>query len=175
MQKNIFQQIPAPLLSWYNANKRDLPWRINPTPYRVWVSEIMLQQTRVEAVKEYYTRFMEQLPTIEALAACEKAAEKGVRAGIILLEKIKPFGECAENVMRLLPKGVKKIIFLEEEIRAGGMGMLISDEMARRGMLCGIETEIVAVDDKFALRHAGKTMYEDAGVCAEDIIKALMK
>lgn len=111
----------------------------------------------------------------EALAACEKAAEKGVRAGIILLEKIKPFGECAENVMRLLPKGVKKIIFLEEEIRAGGMGMLISDEMARRGMLTGIETEIVAVDDKFALRHAGKTMYEDAGVCAEDIIKALMK
>ena len=42
-------------------------------------------------------------------------------------------------------------------------------------MLTGIETEIVAVDDKFALRHAGKTMYEDAGVCAEDIIKALMK
>jgi transketolase C-terminal domain/subunit len=111
----------------------------------------------------------------EALTACEIAGEKGVRTGVILLEKIKPFGECAENVMRLLPRGVKKIIFLEEEIRAGGMGMLISDEMARRGMLSGIETEILAVDDNFALRHAGKTMYEDAGVCAEDILKALMK
>jgi hypothetical protein len=47
--------------------------------------------------------------------------------------------------------------------------------MARRGMLSGIETEILAVDDNFALRHAGRTMYEDAGVCAEDILKALMK
>ena len=110
----------------------------------------------------------------EALEACEKAGESGVRAGVILLEKIKPFGECAENVMHLLPRGVKKIIFLEEEIRAGGMGMLISDEMARRGMLAGIETEIIAVDDNFALRREGRTMYEDAGVCAEDILRALM-
>lgn len=67
-----FQRIPAPLLSWYRANKRALPWRENPTPYRVWVSEIMLQQTRVEAVKEYYARFIRELPTVEALAACEE-------------------------------------------------------------------------------------------------------
>lgn len=67
-----FQRIPVPLLSWYRANKRALPWRENPTPYRVWVSEIMLQQTRVEAVKEYYARFIRELPTVEALAACEE-------------------------------------------------------------------------------------------------------
>ena len=67
-----FQRIPAPLLLWYNANKRSLPWRENVTPYRVWVSEIMLQQTRVEAVKEYFLRFMSALPTVEALAACEE-------------------------------------------------------------------------------------------------------
>ena len=67
-----FHRIPSPLLSWYNAKKRTLPWRENPTPYRVWVSEIMLQQTRVEAVKEYYLRFMAELPTVEALAACEE-------------------------------------------------------------------------------------------------------
>ena len=65
-----FQRIPAPLLSWYRAHKRDLPWRKNPTPYRVWVSEIMLQQTRVEAVKEYFARFMAELPDVFALAAC---------------------------------------------------------------------------------------------------------
>lgn len=65
-----FQRIPAPLLSWYRTNKRDLPWRKNPTPYEVWVSEIMLQQTRVEAVKEYYVRFMNALPTVEDLAFC---------------------------------------------------------------------------------------------------------
>ncbi len=49
-----------------------MPWRENPTPYRVWVSEIMLQQTRVEAVKEYYARFMQALPSIEDLANCEE-------------------------------------------------------------------------------------------------------
>ena len=72
MDKFDFQRIPAPLLSWYGENKRDLPWRKNPTPYRVWVSEIMLQQTRVEAVKEYYLRFMSALPTVEDLAFCEE-------------------------------------------------------------------------------------------------------
>jgi deoxyxylulose-5-phosphate synthase len=92
-----------------------------------------------------------------------------------LLEKIKPYGECAENAARLLPGGVKKIIFLEEEIRAGGMGMLLSDEMHRRGMLRGVDTEIMAVDDTFVKRNAGRTMYEDAGLSAEDIYKALVK
>jgi len=56
------------LLAWYDSQKRDLPWRINRDPYRVWVSEIMLQQTRVETVKPYYQNFMEKFPTVEALA-----------------------------------------------------------------------------------------------------------
>ena len=60
--------IPIPLLKWYDKNRRILPWREMPTPYRVWVSEIMLQQTRVEAVKPYFQRFMEALPDIRALA-----------------------------------------------------------------------------------------------------------
>ena len=50
--------IVIPLTDWYRKNKRDLPWRHNPDAYRVWVSEIMLQQTRVEAVKGYYDRFL---------------------------------------------------------------------------------------------------------------------
>ncbi|MFM1655281.1 A/G-specific adenine glycosylase [Brevibacillus sp. B_LB10_24] len=56
------------LLAWYDQQKRDLPWRINSDPYRVWVSEIMLQQTRVETVKPYYENFMQQFPNVEALA-----------------------------------------------------------------------------------------------------------
>ncbi len=72
MQKFDFQRILAPLLSWYQVNKRTLPWREDPTPYHVWVSEIMLQQTRVEAVKEYYARFIQALPTVEDLAVCEE-------------------------------------------------------------------------------------------------------
>ncbi len=69
---NEFVNVPRPLLDWYQKNKRDLPWRKNSDPYRVWVSEIMLQQTRVEAVKEYYTRFLEALPTVQDLAECEE-------------------------------------------------------------------------------------------------------
>lgn len=60
--------IPKLLLEWYDKNRRILPWREEPTPYRVWVSEIMLQQTRVEAVKPYFERFMSALPDIRALA-----------------------------------------------------------------------------------------------------------
>lgn len=65
-----FCAIAAPLTAWFSANKRDLPWRENPTPYRVWVSEIMLQQTRVEAAREYYLRFLNALPAVEDLARC---------------------------------------------------------------------------------------------------------
>ena len=65
------KKLPGALLPWYEANKRDLPWRKDRDPYHVWLSEIMLQQTRVEAVKGYYARFLEALPTVEALAACD--------------------------------------------------------------------------------------------------------
>lgn len=60
------------LLVWYDSGHRELPWRENPSPYYVWVSEIMLQQTRVEAVKPYFSRFMKALPNIAALAAAEE-------------------------------------------------------------------------------------------------------
>jgi A/G-specific adenine glycosylase len=65
------------LLAWYAAHKRDLPWRATRDPYRIWVSEIMLQQTRVAAVLEHYRRFLEAFPTVQALAA---AGEPGVLA-----------------------------------------------------------------------------------------------
>ncbi|MEE8826468.1 MAG: A/G-specific adenine glycosylase [Eubacteriales bacterium] len=59
-----------PLTVWYNRGHRDLPWRHTRDPYKIWVSEIMLQQTRVEAVKAYYARFLEALPDVHALAEC---------------------------------------------------------------------------------------------------------
>ena len=75
---NELDRLPIPLLEWYRDNARALPWRPAPgsrtlgDPYRVWVSEIMLQQTRVAAVLDYYQRFMAALPTVEALAAVEE-------------------------------------------------------------------------------------------------------
>ena len=74
-EKDLTERLEAargPLLSWYRGNKRDLPWRENQDAYRIWISEIMLQQTRVEAVKPYFARFMECFPTVQALAECEE-------------------------------------------------------------------------------------------------------
>ncbi len=64
--------LPQRLLPWFSSHKRDLPWRRDREPYHIWLSEIMLQQTRVEAVKGYYIRFLERLPTIAALAEVEE-------------------------------------------------------------------------------------------------------
>ncbi len=66
------KSLPPPLLAWYDANRRRLPWREEVSPYRTWVSEIMLQQTRVAAVLPYFARFMEALPTVAALAAADE-------------------------------------------------------------------------------------------------------
>ncbi|OMF30879.1 A/G-specific adenine glycosylase [Paenibacillus sp. FSL H8-0548] len=67
-QESIKRFFSTELLSWYRLIKRDLPWRINQDPYRVWVSEIMLQQTRVDTVIPFYNNFMSKFPTVKALA-----------------------------------------------------------------------------------------------------------
>ena len=66
------EELTRALLAWYEKDHRALPWREDPSPYHVWLSEIMLQQTRVEAVKPYYERFLKALPDIAALASCEE-------------------------------------------------------------------------------------------------------
>ena len=60
-------------IQWYEQEKRNLPWRYNRDPYRIWISEIMLQQTRVDTVIDYFYRFMEWFPTIEELANAFKS------------------------------------------------------------------------------------------------------
>lgn len=64
------EKLGEKLCMWYDAGHRELPWRQDKEPYHVWLSEIMLQQTRVEAVKGYYARFLSELPTIKALSDC---------------------------------------------------------------------------------------------------------
>ena len=60
------------LLAWYDGNKRDLPWRSTSEPYDIWISEIILQQTRVAQGYDYFVRFIERFPTVEALAAASE-------------------------------------------------------------------------------------------------------
>jgi A/G-specific adenine glycosylase len=70
------------LLHWYDQNRRELPWRRDADPYRVWVSEIMLQQTRVAAVLDHYARFMQRFPTVQALAAAREASVLAAWSGL---------------------------------------------------------------------------------------------
>ena len=68
---NLMGRILPTIIAWYRENKIDLPWRNEPTPYHVWISEIMLQQTRIDAVLSYYDRFLKALPTLKALASVD--------------------------------------------------------------------------------------------------------
>ena len=93
------QMIPSPLLSWYDKNRRILPWREEPTPYHVWVSEIMLQQTRVEAVKPYYKRFMEAFPDIEALAYAPEQQLLKMWEGLGYYSRVRNLQKAALQIM----------------------------------------------------------------------------
>ena len=70
------------MLSWYDRNRRDLPWRRDRDPYRVWLSEIMLQQTRVSAVLEHYRRFLQRFPTVQKLASARESSVLAAWSGL---------------------------------------------------------------------------------------------
>lgn len=88
------------LLAYYDRERRHLPWREEPSPYRVWVSEIMLQQTRVEAVKPYFERFMAALPDIHALAACPPDTLRKLWEGLGYYSRVRNLQRAAELVVR---------------------------------------------------------------------------
>ena len=98
-EKDILRSLPELLLPWYAANKRDLPWRSDREPYHIWVSEIMLQQTRVEAVKGYYARFLAALPTVEALASCDDDALHKLWEGLGYYSRVRNMKKAAIAIM----------------------------------------------------------------------------
>lgn len=97
---SILDEIEEPLLAWYDKGHRILPWREEPTPYHVWVSEIMLQQTRVEAVKPYYDRFMTALPDISALAKAEEETLLKLWEGLGYYNRVRNLNKAAKVVMK---------------------------------------------------------------------------
>jgi len=94
------EEIVSPILEWYDANARLLPWRENRDPYRIWVSEIMLQQTRVEAAKPYYERFMERLPTVQHLAAAEDEELYKLWEGLGYYSRVRNLKKAAQIICR---------------------------------------------------------------------------
>ena len=100
MEQNVFPKLPGALLGWYEQNKRDLPWRQTQEPYHVWLSEIMLQQTRVEAVKGYYSRFLAALPTVEALANADDEQLHKLWEGLGYYSRVRNLKKAAQVIMQ---------------------------------------------------------------------------
>lgn len=93
------ENIAEPLLKWYDKNKRILPWRDKNNAYYTWVSEIMLQQTRVEAVKPYFARFIQELPDVEALAAAPEERIVKLWEGLGYYSRVRNMQKAAIQVM----------------------------------------------------------------------------
>ncbi|MBQ5805209.1 MAG: A/G-specific adenine glycosylase [Erysipelotrichaceae bacterium] len=87
------------LLSWYRENRRDLPWRKDRDPYAIWLSEIMLQQTRVEAVISYYERFRKQYPDVESLAKADEETLLRLWEGLGYYSRVRNMKKCAQVLM----------------------------------------------------------------------------
>jgi len=87
------------LLAWYDQNRRDLPWRKTRDPYRIWLSEIMLQQTRVAALLDHYRAFLERFPNVEALAAASEDAVLAAWSGLGYYRRARMLRECARKIV----------------------------------------------------------------------------
>lgn len=111
------EKIVSPLLEWFRKNARVLPWREEPEPYRVWVSEIMLQQTRVEAVKPYFERFTKALPDVEALAECDEEKLLKLWEGLGYYNRVRNMQIAAQTIMEeydgKLPADYQKLMKLK--------------------------------------------------------------
>lgn len=150
------------LLNWYDAFQRSLPWRDNPTPYAVWVSEIMLQQTRVEAVKPYFKRFMEELPTLQALAECEDDRLIKLWEGLGYYHRVRNMKKCAQLCMERyqgeLPSDVAQLLQLP------GIGLYTAGAIAS----IAYHIPVCAVDGN-VMRVFSRVLYLEEDITSEAV------
>jgi 1-deoxy-D-xylulose-5-phosphate synthase len=111
----------------------------------------------------------------EALKAQKMLAQQGHRMGILLLEQLKPYGKIAAEVEGYLPKHACKILFLEEEIRAGGMGMMLADALVGYEAMQNKTVEILALEDSFGVQDKHEPIWRSFGLDAESIVRKIVK
>ena len=99
LEEPVLYEIAEPVAGWFRQNKRDLPWRKDQDPYHVWVSEIMLQQTRVEAVKPYYERFLKELPRVKDLAEAKEDTLLKLWEGLGYYNRVRNMQKAAQQIM----------------------------------------------------------------------------
>ena len=170
MTQNTLSALPALLLPWFAQNARDLPWRRDRVPYHVWLSEIMLQQTRVEAVKPYYARFLARLPDIPALAACDSDTLMKLWEGLGYYSRARNLQKAAQQVMTQhggdFPRTYEEIRALAGigDYTAGAVGSICFDlpEPAVDGNVLRVYTRILGdarcTDDPAVKRDIRETL-----------------
>lgn len=143
------------LLNWYDQNRRVLPWREDPTPYHVWISEIMLQQTRAAAVKGYYARFIEALPDVKALADAEEDTYLKLWEGLGYYSRVRNLHKAALRVME--DYGGRIPSAAEDLIRLPGIGRYTAAAISS----IAFGNPEPAVDGNLLRIFARLQMYED--------------
>lgn len=130
----LMKKIREPIIKWFQANRRDLPWRKGKNPYHIWISEIMLQQTRIEAVMGYYERFLKELPTIQDLAEVDEEKLLKLWEGLGYYNRARNLKKSAQILQEKhsgeMPKTYSEILELPGigEYTAGAISSIAYDE-----------------------------------------------
>lgn len=130
----LIKKIRNPIIKWYQKNKRQLPWREEKNAYHIWISEIMLQQTRIEAVKNYYQRFLKELPTIQDLAQVEEEKLLKLWEGLGYYNRARNLKKAAQIIQQKyegkMPKAYQQLIQLPGigEYTAGAIASIAYEE-----------------------------------------------
>ena len=185
--EEILQSLPDALLPWFDKNKRDLPWRRDHDPYHIWLSEIMLQQTRVEAVKGYYNRFLMALPTVFDLAAAEDDKLLKLWEGLGYYNRARNLKKAAQKIVAEyageFPENYADVIALPGvgEYTAGAICSIAFDQKRAAvdgnvlrvyARLTDDPTPIDGADMKARVRRELEAIYP---ACAGDFTQALME
>lgn len=183
----ILEQLPGTLLPWFDENRRELPWRQDKQPYHIWLSEIMLQQTRVEAVRGYYARFLEELPTIESLSKCDDEKLHKLWEGLGYYSRVRNLKKAAQEIMTTydgrFPSNYDDILSLPGigEYTAGAVCSIAFDQKKAAvdgnvlrvyTRLMNDDTPIDRPDFKTKVRRELEVVYPDR---AGDFTQALME
>ncbi len=175
------------LLAWYEEEKRVLPWRDNPDPYAVWVSEIMLQQTRVETALPYYQRWMARFPDVASLAAAEEREVLSLWEGLGYYTRARNLHRAAREVMRhyggQLPAEKEALRALPGigEYTAGAIASMAfgRDEIAVDGNVLRVMARLFAIEKPIDTAAGRRAVAERVRAClpagrAGDFNQALM-
>lgn len=161
-------EMAEPLTGWYRKYHRDLPWRHHPDPYRIWISEIMLQQTRVEAVKGYYDRFLQALPTVKDLAEAPEDKLLKLWEGLGYYNRVRNMQKAAIQIMEEyggeFPADYEKILELK------GIGSYTAGAIS--SFAFGIPKPAV---DGNVLRVVTRVLADDADIMKQSTKKRLEK